>query len=167
MKNDKKSVRIDKHGLKILDRDDDLHSRFLGNESGEGFSRIFEETFSPEELQQTLADKNEAESSGAMRSTAERIRDYPLPGAEIDLHGCTAVEALKKTDSFLRGAHRKKIFTVRIITGKGSHSKGQAVLPAVVEGVVEALKRAGIVLAARWEGRKRSSSGSLVVYLED
>lgn len=167
MKKHKKMNRVDKHGLPVLDRVDDLQARFLGDDSGEHFTGIFEESFSPEEFKHLLAEKNKNDSGGPLRSIAERIRDYPLPLAAIDLHGCTAAEALKKTDSFLLASRQKRIFTVRIITGRGTHSKGEAVLPAVVAERVEALKNKGVVLAARWEGRRGSSSGSLIVYLED
>lgn len=52
-----------------------------------------------------------------------------LPDAEVDLHGLTEAQALKRVDMLLHTwARREGGFVLRIITGRGRHSDGEAVL---------------------------------------
>ena len=62
-------------------------------------------------------------------------RDYtPLVEAELDLHGCTSEEARTEVKEFLQEADENKWNRVRIVVGKGLHSKyGKAVLPDTVK----------------------------------
>lgn len=95
-----------------------------------------------------------------------RLKRYPPPEADLDLHGFTAIGARVKTQSFIFNAHVQGFFTLRIIVGKGLHSEGGPVLPHVVEDLLKEMKKENIVLAYKWEGRKKSNSGAVLIYLK-
>jgi len=59
----------------------------------------------------------------------------------------------------------KRVFTLRVVVGRGLHSEFGAVLPHVVEDLLVRLKRDGVVLWFEWDRKIKSHSGSLVVYL--
>ena len=154
--------------MPVLDRDDDLFVIFGedGEERQESFAGVFEEIFSPDHLSKSLQEKEGISASDRVVTVRERIRKYPSPEAEIDLHGCTVRQAVQKVESFVQASRIQGLHTVRIITGKGLHSPGAAVLPPVVEERLRELKGDKMVLACRWEGKSRRSSGSVIVYLE-
>lgn len=93
------------------------------------------------------------------------LRHYPGPQEVLDLHGCTAEEAARKTEVFVHNARYKGKRTLLIIVGKGLHSRGRAVLPDVVETRLAQLKKERRVLTFEWEKGARKKSGALVVYL--
>jgi len=162
----KKGRKTDKHGLTILDRDDDLSILFGGEERRETFAEIMEESLVASKFKAGIQEKKETTARERRLPIQERLRKFPEPQLEIDLHGCTAREAEQKVEMFVRNGCKKGLRTIRVITGKGLHSEGGAVLPAVVEDRLRALKREKMVLARRWEGRSRTSSGSVLVYLD-
>ncbi|MFZ7125987.1 MAG: Smr/MutS family protein [Desulfobacterales bacterium] len=94
-----------------------------------------------------------------------RLKRYPGPQHQIDLHGCRAHQAIQRTEAFVRTAFNDGVLTVRIIVGKGLHSESGPVLPEVVENCLLALKQEGILLSYRWEGRSRTRSGAIIAYL--
>lgn len=96
----------------------------------------------------------------------ERLKRYPKPQGQLDLHGATALQAEQRTDSYIRTAHANGLFTLRIIVGKGLHSEAGAVLPDVVEDRLVGLKRDGLVLSYRWDKGLKRKSGAVIVYLE-
>ncbi|MGI6433056.1 MAG: Smr/MutS family protein [Sphaerochaetaceae bacterium] len=58
--------------------------------------------------------------------------------AELDLHGFTASEAQTEVADFLASAAAKRLLKVRIVHGRGLHSKdGKGVLRDVVESVLK------------------------------
>ena len=95
-----------------------------------------------------------------------RLKRYPPPEADLDLHGFTAIGAQIKTRTFISSAHVQGFFTLRIIVGKGLHSEDGPVLPHVVEDLLKEMKKDNIVLSYKWEGGKRSKFGALLVYLK-
>lgn len=97
----------------------------------------------------------------------ERLKRYPAkPQRELDLHGKKGVEAGQAVRLFLLGSSQQNLRKVRIITGKGLHSEeGQSVLKAVTEAKIKELKDEGRILASEWEGKSRTSSGAVIVYL--
>jgi DNA-nicking Smr family endonuclease len=95
----------------------------------------------------------------------ERLKAYPAPQEELDLHGSTGTEAGQRTASFINGARALKLSTVRIITGKGLHSPGSPVLPAVVETCLAELKKKGVILHYSWGTKGRDHSGAVEVYI--
>ena len=96
----------------------------------------------------------------------ERLKRYPKPQRQLDLHGLTAIQAEQRTDAYIYTAHADGLFTLRIIVGKGLHSESGAVLPDVVEDRLNRLKRDGLVMAYRWEKGVKRKSGAVIVYLE-
>ncbi len=123
----------------------------------------------------TVAECHRDEQAPALRaakggpprpSLAERLCRYPPPQEELDLHGLTAEEAEEALRRFVGRCRGINLATLRIITGKGLHSPGQPVLPAVAEATLAELQREQSILAFRWEQRRRGrESGALIVYL--
>lgn len=59
------------------------------------------------------------------------------PQAELDLHGVTGNEARLLVEQFLRNSVEKRLQKVRIVHGRGLHSReGQAILPDLVAEIV-------------------------------
>lgn len=94
-----------------------------------------------------------------------RIKRYPPPEIDLDLHGFTALGAQLKARSFLTACKQQGYFTVRIIVGKGLHSDPGPVLPDTIEDLLADLKAKDIVLGFSWERKKKVRSGAVIVYL--
>lgn len=58
------------------------------------------------------------------------------PEAELDLHGHTAFEAREALRAFLEEAQHRKLHTVRLVVGKGTHSAHGPVLPDVAKVIL-------------------------------
>ena len=95
----------------------------------------------------------------------KRLKRYPAVETELDLHGCTAMQAESRARSFILTCQRRGFFTIRIIVGKGRHSPLGPVLPDVVEDLAVQMRKEGPVLHFQWENKRKSTSGALVVYL--
>ncbi len=95
----------------------------------------------------------------------KRIKRYPPPEKDLDLHGFTALGARLKARSFLTTCKHQGYFTVRIIVGKGRHSELGPVLPDTIEDLLAQLKAQDIVFGFAWERKKKSRSGAVIVYL--
>jgi len=161
------AVKTDRKGFRVLTDEHDLYQVFgeKKNSQQEDFGRIFEESQQDQQQQVLLQEKKKIASEAAPLTVQERIKTYPAPQMELDLHGSTAPEAIKRTVSFIENARREKIRTVRIIVGKGLHSQGKAILPDVIEQQITRLKRKNWLLGFEWEKKDKRKSGSLVVYL--
>lgn len=96
----------------------------------------------------------------------ETLAKFPPPQEVLDLHGCTGEEAVQKTIAFINGCRALRHQTVLIITGKGLHSEGPAVLPLVVDGCLEELKLAGRILHYSWGMKGRDRGGAVTVFLK-
>ncbi|MEX2581842.1 MAG: Smr/MutS family protein [Gemmatimonadota bacterium] len=59
----------------------------------------------------------------------------------LDLHGRTGAEAEIEAERWIRERRRDGESTVRVITGRGMHSVGPAVLPQTIEGLLSRLRR--------------------------
>ncbi len=161
-------VPTDRHGIPRLDNRVDLNQLF-----GATVDDVAPDSDLGEALRQSLAH----DARGLMKkktggffptrqlSLKEKLRRYPPPQAQLDLHGQTALQARQRAEGFIRTARADGLFTLRIIVGKGLHSQGGAVLPDVIEDLTVALKRQDVVLSYRWEKRIKRKSGSLIVYL--
>jgi DNA-nicking Smr family endonuclease len=161
------TAKTDKKGFRVLTDEHDLY-RIFGekkNSRQEDFGRILEESQQDIQQQLLLQEKKKISSKTTPLTVSERIITYPAPQLELDLHGSTAPEAEKRTESFIENARRKKIRTVRIIVGKGLHSEGKAILPDVVEKKIIRLKRKNWLLGFEWEKKDKQKSGALTVYL--
>jgi len=150
---------------KILPKleDKDLHELFGVKRKREmPFGEILEENLADQDLQVILKEKNPRKRPPSRRG---QIASYPPPQEDLDLHGLTGPEAERKTVDFLKTANSLKLRSIRIITGKGLHSGGPAVLPDVVESRLSDLKSAGLIFDYRWEKKDKFKSGSVLVYL--
>ncbi|MBF0449894.1 MAG: Smr/MutS family protein [Candidatus Magnetomorum sp.] len=173
---------MSKQGVPLLKDDDDLYKLFTGEkfqentvderEQGlekneENFSEMLEKSLSEcDNFQAILQEKERSLSPKIPSGINERLKEYPTPEVEIDLHGYTAKEAEKKAESFIRNARYNGIRTLRIIVGKGLHSQGKAVLPDVAERKVAELKKEDLVMTFQWEKDSKLKSGSMIVYLK-
>jgi DNA-nicking Smr family endonuclease len=166
--------QTDKKGFRVLTDSHDLYQLFTENSQGkdktdkdENFARMFEQyqddKYHKRMMQQKLVEVDKAKTTPI--PVGERLKIYPGPQLELDLHGYTADGAGAKTEAFLRSARQNDIRTVRIIVGKGLHSEGKAVLPDVVEKKIIELKRKKWVLTFKWEKKDKRKSGALIVYL--
>lgn len=161
-------IPTDRHGIPRLDDKTDLNRLF---------DDAVDETESREVIGDALRQSLAHDARGLMKkktdgffpprrlSLKEKLRRYPPPQADLDLHGATAAKARQRAEAFIRTARSNGLFTLRVIVGKGLHSEGGAVLPDVVEDLLMALKREDLVLSYRWEKRVKRKSGAVIVFL--
>ncbi len=90
------------------------------------------------------------------------VKDYPSPQRELDLHGNTGREAMFELENFINRCIAHRVLTVRVITGKGLHSKHfKSVLPELTEKKLSELKSTNKVVT--WKRQK--DGGAFIVYL--
>jgi len=88
--------------------------------------------------------------------------------AECDLHGLTAREAEREARRFLESCQRKGLRWVRLIVGKGLHSKGgKGTLREHIVGALSQRSAARYVLAFRTAPQRLGGTGALTVRLVD
>ncbi len=123
-----------------------------------------------DELMELYASKSDVEAAArekeageeAIEDVGETVKDYPAPQRELDLHGHTSSEAMFELGNFLDRSIIHHVRTVRIVTGKGLHSKHfKSVLPELTEKKLAEFSRTGKILAFKRE----KTGGSYVVYL--
>lgn len=154
-KNGPEKPLLNRHGLPIVD-EVPFGSEQEAQEE-EDFSSLLEESFNRKRLPR--------KPKPSPMPYKKRIKRYPPPEIELDLHGYTALGAEVKAKSFLITCKQQGYFTVRIIVGKGLHSDLGPVLPDVIEDLLNALKKQDVVLGFEWDRRKKSRSGAVIVYL--
>jgi DNA-nicking Smr family endonuclease len=154
-----------RHGLPVLDREGSLKRLFeeAGREE-ETFAELVDRSLRGKDMDALLREKRERDLPGPV-PLKKRLRRYPAPQEQLDLHGFTAARAASRTESFVRTAWRNGLFTVRIIVGRGLHSEFGAVLPGVAGDVLDEMRRQKAVLWFEWERGSTSDSGALIVYL--
>lgn len=158
----------DRHGIPRLDDQTDLQRLF---------DAAVDETENAEALGDVLHRTLDHDARGLMKkktggffpprrlSLKEKLRRYPSPQAQLDLHGATAAKARQRAEDFIRASRANGHFTVRIIVGKGLHSEAGAVLPDAIEDLLVLLKREDLVLSYCWDKRIKRKSGAIIVYL--
>lgn len=166
----KNSNPNDRNGLPILSCSKSLSRLF----SDKAARRTEEEEDFPTLLAQSLRGKSGAALLRDKREKnlpepvplKKRLKRYPPPEEELDLHGDTAARALVRSESFVRTAWRAGKFTLSIVVGKGLHSEFGAVLPDVVEELLVRLKKEDLVLWFEWDRKLKIQSGAVIVYLK-
>lgn len=149
------SGQVNRHGLPIMDNS--VCPSDTGTPETEEFSALLEAFLSkPDRPARSLPDP---------MPYHKRIKRYPPPENDLDLHGFTALGAELKARSFLISCQQQGYFTVRIIVGRGLHSELGPVLPDMIEDLLAKLKARDIVLGFVWERKKKSRSGAVIVYL--
>ncbi|MDD9301176.1 MAG: Smr/MutS family protein [Desulfobacter sp.] len=162
--------RVNKHGLPFIEN---YESRFLHDPENETPETRAEDQETQETLKENFAlllDESLKKKKISARPPKpvplkKRLKRYPPPEMDLDLHGSTALGAEIKTKSFIHGAMHQGFFTLRIIVGRGVHSQEGPVLPQVVEDILKAMKKEKLILSYAWEQRKKNKSGALIVYL--
>jgi hypothetical protein len=162
--------KTDRHGIPILSRTDDLSRLFRasppgGGSSKEDFDRLLEISLGDASPGTLMRRKHEGAPPPRPLSARRRIKRYPRPQRQLDLHGFTAERAAQRADGFIRTAYADRRLTIRIIVGKGLHSENGPVLPDIVEDRLKALKKEGVVLVFKWEKGVKRKSGAVDVYL--
>lgn len=167
-----KPVIRDRHGLPFLDKDQHLSDVFKVSENEaemppeevEIFSELLESSLKGKNQDALLREKRDRLPAAPV-PLKKRLKRYPPPEKQLDLHGLTATEADAQAETYLRHSWRNGFFTLRLVVGKGLHSEAGAVLPHVVEDLLVRLKRDGVVLWFEWDKKQKSRSGAVIVYL--
>ncbi len=137
------------------------HRFFIGRQDEKkdegGFADLVDGTLTGERFETVLHEKGAAPASAAPVVT--------VPEGQLDLHGMTEDEARRRTVYFLQNCRHQGLTLVRVITGKGLHSDGEAVLPEAIEETLLSLKSQGEIDSFQWEKGDRRRSGALLVRL--
>ncbi len=158
----------DKHGINILDHSKGFTRIFLQNNeknNKDNFSKLLNSSLKGKTMQAMMREKKDKPKPATV-PLKKRLKRYPPPQKLLDLHGDTASMAETRADSYIRTCGKNGIFTLRIVVGKGLHSEYGAVLPDIIEDLLIKLKKEEVVLWFKWDRKKKSSSGSLIVYLK-
>ncbi len=155
----KKQSQISRSGIPMLSEYHDFTELFKVSESKTASRR---KELSWEEV---LLQKEEIFSEEKPLTAKDRLKQYPEPDEELDLHGCTAAQAVIRTEAFIFNAVKQKLKTVRVIVGKGLHSEGKAVLKEVIEDKLVRMKQEELIFNFRWEKDRKLKSGAIIVYL--
>lgn len=128
--------------------------------SDEAMDDLMEQYASKEEIKSAAMEKKAAEE--VFEEVGVLVKGYPVPQRELDLHGKVISEAMIELENFINLSIFHRIRTVRVITGKGLHSKHMiSVLPEVTEKKLSEMRKAGKLLTFRRE----KTGGSFAVYL--
>jgi len=154
-----------KKEIPILAEKEDLQAAFGIVDEIPSFAEAIDQTLTEPAGQQALQERLESLRRAEGEKNPRSLKQYPAPETELDLHGFTGPEAVQRTVSFVAAARQKGLLTLRIITGKGLHSEGPAVLPDVVEQVLSEMKQEKEIFSFRWEKNEKQKSGAVLVYL--
>jgi len=160
--------RINRHGFPFIE---EYETRFLSeeespeNDDGEAVDGKDEKDFA-RLLDESLKEKTLSRSKPKPMPLKRRLKRYPPPEVDLDLHGFTAIGAEVKARSFITSAKLQGFFTLRIIVGRGLHSQEGPVLPHVIEDLLKALKKENVILSYKWENKKNQKGGAVHVYLK-
>ncbi len=154
-----------KKEIPVLSAKEDLPAAFGVVDEIPSFAATIDQTLVQPAGQRALQERVDNLQRDETDSKRLSVGHYPSPETELDLHGCTGPEAEKATRNFIGAARHRGLLTLRVITGKGLHSQGPAVLPDVVEQLLRELKEEGEVFTFRWEKKEKQKSGAVIVYL--
>lgn len=159
-----------RHGIPVLPDSGDrsgLIPPALQEQEKREFLRLLNQNLGQKTRDVLMNEKGVRPGRKKVLTLKERLKRYPLPQSQLDLHGYTALKAELRAESFLKNAYGNQVHTVIVIVGKGLHSDEGAVLPDVVETLLDRLRREGTVLAYQWINEKKSRSGAVTVYLNN
>lgn len=144
-----KKVQKDRHGLPILEQ-----GQVPASEESEEFAALLESSLSEKSEEVLLSEKVDKVGQARTITLKERLKRYPAPQGQLDLHGYTAAKADQTAEHYVRRAFSVGTYTLRLIVGKGIHSEHGAVLPDTIADRMTVLKQEGIVLSWVWEKGK-------------
>lgn len=130
---------------------------------GEGKKKRFARLFDPERFDESLQIELREKGDEAFVPVKNKGFLHKI----IDLHGYTASGAERFLETFFMTARQEGVTTVSIITGKGIHSRGSAVLPDLAERKIREFQVDGIVSSFYWEKGEKEMSGKLTVQLRN
>ena len=169
----KPKKNLNKHGLPFLDDYESWMNKKIDSKTLSDDKTAEEEAAESETavafstlLEASLKQNRPPSHAPKPMPLKRRLKRYPPPEVDLDLHGFTAIGAQIKARTFISSTHAQGYFTLRIIVGKGLHSENGPVLPHVVEDLLKEMKKENIVLSYEWEGGKRSKFGAVLVYLK-
>lgn len=157
-----KKVQRDRHGLPILEQ-----GQLPAFEGSDEFASLLASSLSEKSGEVLLSEKVDKLERARALPLKDRLKRYPAPQGQLDLHGYTAAKADQTAEHYVRRAFSVGTYTLRLIVGKGLHSEHGAVLPDTIADRMTVLKQEGIVLAWAWEKGKKAKSGSILVYLNN
>jgi len=185
----KNTFPVNKNGVLVLNHNEDLSKYFMDNNHDntdllplenhsdkkkpvkkakeDNFEEMLEKSLAGKHKKNLLQEKHEKIIKDKPLTKKEIIKFYPFHQEELDLHGCTAEQALEENENFIRRAWHKGKRTLLIIVGKGIHTHGKAVLPDVIENQILEFIKKNIVLAYEWDKGIKRKSGALIVYLKE
>ncbi|MCB2182910.1 MAG: Smr/MutS family protein [Desulfobulbaceae bacterium] len=146
-------------GIPLLQSDDFPFAESSDQQDDGSFAEVFNAALFEKESRELLLKKKES------KAVPDKQKEISYPQDQLDLHGYRAAQAEMKVESFLATVRGKGFNVVRIITGKGLHSEGGAVLPDVVERILKEMKINRRVADFVWEKKTKEESGALIVYL--
>lgn len=151
--------------MAVLSEEEDLHGIFGGDNVPEPvatFAEALEVDLAGTDMAAVVQEKR---GRAGKRIAVKKIAPKPSPQAKLDLHGCTAIEAETRTESFVQTSLGRGLAAVMIVTGKGLHSEGRAVLPDVVEARMIELRERGVIQSYSWDKGRKEESGAMVIFL--
>lgn len=93
---------------------------------------------------------------------------WSVPTKTLDLHGLTLQQADIRIRSALLTARMEGVKVMRIVTGKGLHSRsGKAILRDHTDSLLLDFQKNGEIRAFRWEGKTLKKSGAVQVRLRE
>ena len=151
-----------------------MSKKFQNNSSSMNFAELFsgktEKKESFADLLEEYSDidfeihKREKESSAEEQKELFRPRsENVLPEFEIDLHGLNQDEAEKVVKTNVRAMKSGRIYKIRIVTGKGLHSKTSPVLRNAIDILLRQLKREWCCSKIEWDKKSVEESGQVDV----
>lgn len=165
---EKRTSLRNKHGIPMLPDSDSWIAKDNNSENEKNeFMRLLNDSLGGKTRDVLMNEKGVRTIRKKQLSLKEKVKRYPLPQSQLDLHGYTAIKAELRSESFLKNAYGNQLHTVIVIVGKGLHSDEGAVLPDVIEVLLIRLRKEGIVLFYEWENEKKSRSGAVTVYLNN
>lgn len=132
----------------------------MNYEDEENLDELMEQYASESDVEDATRDKEASEE--VVEDLGVLVKDYPKVQRELDLHGMTGSEAMFELENFISRCINHRVLTVKVITGKGLHSKYfKSVLPKLTEQKLGELRRKRKVLTFKRE----KDGGAFMVYL--
>ncbi len=130
---------------------------------GKGDNHEFARIFDPEHFDEKLQAKLKEKGDKIRAAAGARVFQHKV----IDLHGHTAYRAEKLLETLFMTARREGVTRVVVITGKGRHSQGGAVLPDLAERKMREFQADWVISSFTWEKGKKEISGKLIARLKN
>ncbi len=169
-----------KRKIKKITNDDEIIKGFLGKEEELDIDLENNNFLKPEKKEieekpenfeslletfETDIKKNNDNDEKADLNLFEKINSYPPIQKTKDLHGAFSSDTEKIIRAFISDSKLHGIKTVKLITGKGIHSKTAPVIPETAWDVLVKLKRENKILYMKWEKKNNPLSGSIIVFI--